>query len=558
LEWTLPVEATTHLETVASSGAVTDQAVEQMALPAGAVTELGNVRWTFSSTALSGLESGARFLLEYPYGCLEQRSSKILPIVTGAKMLESFGLGSFADLKKGAQDVLDHVTDFQCESGGYRYWTDGGEDPDPWLTAYALDVFHEAQKAGYQLPPGTTDKARSWMDEYLSTPTRRWAYPYSPWEDSEAQAYIVYADALWGGQPGNYFDKLYDRRDQLPVAGKAYLLKAASLLYPGSDRARTLAQELMNLAKVDSQTMHFEEASKWDDFWWIHETSVETTAVCLQALLEAQGGFTDDQKAVQWLVRERKGQDEWRTTEDNGSVLRALGDYYRHYEKGSPDFTAKLSQEGVETPLWTTTFQGREIMTQIKDLTLDSVFGAGVTARFHADKAGEGRLYYTASLSYYQPASAEKAASNGYTVEKTIAPLEGSLDHLKAGTRAVVTLKFHTTREHNFVAVNDPLPGGFEIVDPSYAVEGKEQEKKLPNTIDNAWGWYWGNFNRNEKYDDRILIFADDLGPGDHTYSYLVQATTPGTFTIPSTWAESMYEPEVFGRTDAGSVTIEP
>ena len=53
-----------------------------------------------------------------------------------------------------------------------------------------------------------------------------------------------------------------------------------------------------------------------------------------------------------------------------------------------------------------------------------------------------------------------------------------------------------------------------------------------------ARGPYWGTFGHHEKYDDRMLIFADFLASGEHTYRYLVQATTPGQFSAPATLIE--------------------
>ena len=70
-------------------------------------------------------------------------------------------------------------------------------------------------------------------------------------------------------------------------------------------------------------------------------------------------------------------------------------------------------------------------------------------------------------------------------------------------------------------------------------------------------GGWWGEFERGEAYDDRMLIFADFLTRGEHKYSYVVQATTPGRYYQPSALAEGMYEPEVFGRTAATEVEIQ-
>ncbi|MEL7363242.1 MAG: hypothetical protein AAFN13_14300, partial [Bacteroidota bacterium] len=69
---------------------------------------------------------------------------------------------------------------------------------------------------------------------------------------------------------------------------------------------------------------------------------------------------------------------------------------------------------------------------------------------------------------------------------------------------------------------------------------------------------WWGSFNHTELRDDRVLLFADYLRRGEHTYTYLARATTPGTFVHPPAQAELMYEPEVNGRTATGTVVVRP
>ena len=69
------------------------------------------------------------------------------------------------------------------------------------------------------------------------------------------------------------------------------------------------------------------------------------------------------------------------------------------------------------------------------------------------------------------------------------------------------------------------------------------------------WGFLRGGFNHVEKYDDRVQLFATRLAEGRHEFSYLVRATTTGTFRVAGTTAEQMYAPEVKGR--SAPVTIE-
>ena len=59
-----------------------------------------------------------------------------------------------------------------------------------------------------------------------------------------------------------------------------------------------------------------------------------------------------------------------------------------------------------------------------------------------------------------------------------------------------------------------------------------------------------------ERHDDRVQLFATRLSDGLHEFSYIVRATTAGTFRTAPARAEEMYEPEVFGRTPTTVIEI--
>lgn len=552
LEWKIPVKPVERLQVVATSGVTEREAKEEIEKPKDIILELGGLTATLSPTALAGLQEGARFLLEYPYGCLEQRLSRSLPVIVGADLIATFKLGTVGDLKAEVQKQLNNLSDYQHPNGGFGYWPNPWK-PDPYITAYALEVAHLAGKEGYKLPETVLARASTWMKSYLSS-KQEWAYPYSESEDYCARAYTLYVLGLRGEAPSNYFANLYQRRDQIPYCGKAYLFKAAPLVMSDSGALQTLSSELLNQARMSPTTLHFEEPSE-TRMPWIHESTVLTTARVLQAFLETKGGFPSDEKTVRWLIGERKAKSRWRTTCENAAALRALQDYYRRYEKDEPRFKATLSKgdSGRTQEVWHESFQGRTLSGRSKTFTLPALFGSGDKARLTIRKEGTGRLYYTLRLRY-APVRMDKPASEGLSIERTVKPLYGSGKEVRAGARAVVTLTVRTPQDRTFVAVEDPLPGGFEIVDPTFAVEGHEDVRTMRS--ESARGPYWGTFHRSEKYDDRILVFADFLAAGEHTYSYLVQATTPGQFSTPATTIEQMYEPEVFGHTASDRVEI--
>lgn len=551
ISWPLPVRAPEKLEQVATTGVVSDSVIEELARPLDAVRDSGAIKITLSPTALAGLQDGARYLLEYPYGCLEQRLSRMLPVIVSADLTAAFKLGTVDALKGDVQKGLDRLPDFQTVSGGFGYWTNPWL-PDPYITAYALEVSALAGKEGYRLPKESLAKAVAWLKSYLSS-NPQLAYPYNENEAYAARAYAVYVLALNGEPLPGYFQQLYAKRDQIPLLAKTFLLKAAPLVLSDQGPRQTLAAELLNQGRVSPRSMHFEEPSEIR-MPWVHSSTVKTTAMILQSLLEAQGGFPGDEKAVQWLVGERKDKGRWRTTQENASSLRALQDFYRRYEKDEPAFTAQLAQENG-AQLWQGNFTGRTLLTRTQDFAPAAIFGATADrSRLRLSKVGTGRLYYALGMSY-APSSFATAASEGFEIEKTVTPLYGKSKTLLAGARAIVTLIVRTKQDRTFVAINDFLPAGFEIVDPSFSVESREDSRALAEQ--GARGHYWGEFSRNEKYDDRIQVFADFLSAGEHKYSYLIQATTPGTFHSPATWVEQMYEPEVFGRTASQTVTIE-
>jgi len=70
-----------------------------------------------------------------------------------------------------------------------------------------------------------------------------------------------------------------------------------------------------------------------------------------------------------------------------------------------------------------------------------------------------------------------------------------------------------------------------------------------------AW-WERGGFDYVERHDDRVDLFATRLATGRHAFTYVVRATTAGTFRTAPAHAEEMYEPEVFGRTATAIVEV--
>jgi hypothetical protein len=154
----------------------------------------------------------------------------------------------------------------------------------------------------------------------------------------------------------------------------------------------------------------------------------------------------------------------------------------------------------------------------------------------------------------------------GMLIERSYAPFKENVDQpaatrFTAGDLVRVTLRFTLTKERRYVAVTDPLPAGFEPVESWFATTASDlaraqDDQNLPDG--NGWRWWWerGGFDHVERHDDKVLLFATRLSEGVHEFSYIVRATTAGTFRTAPAHAEEMYEPEVFGRTATAMIEV--
>lgn len=522
----------------------TDSEKEELLDKPGNLNALSDNQITLSlaSTALLNLKGSMVYLMTYPYDCLEQQMSKITPVITGAKLVEDFKLGDVTELKKRAQEILDGVTEYQDASGGLGYWKNSL--PDPYVTAYALEVNQLAKQAGYRVQEKTLEKAAAWLETAFNKKSRR-AYSYSSYETETAQAYAVYVLALYGKNVSSAFNTLYAKRASLPLAAQAYLLKAAQASGRTQAQKAALAQGLLNHAVITPQAVHFSAPQTMP---WLHMGDVKTTALALDALLYAGQNFDQTFESASWLLTQLNAQGHWNNTSDNAAVFAALNTYYKAKENAEPDFAAfvKLGTKTVSSE----TFKGRSAKAKTASVPFAEAYGSGTETRVKFAKDGAGTLYYTLGQ-VYEPLAYDKPVNAGFEVSRKLTALDGTaVSSVRAGERYKVTLIVRNAAVRHFVVAEDFIPAGFEIVNGSLATESVEALAAGSETANAA-------FARDEKYDDRIAAFADYLPAGTHTYSYTVSALAPGTFAWPSAWASQMYEPAVFGRNATATLVIE-
>jgi len=548
----LPIKAPRLFEAVALFEETSGDARQELVLPGSMIPGTGTLNIALSSSALVGLKSGVEALIAYPYECLEQRLSKIIPLILAEDLVNTFDIPSVRgrELRQRVNDVLQQVPLFQTSNGGFCYWGHSESDlpESPYLSAYTMYVLAMAKRNGYQPDPALIRKGKHYLKNVLREHDVKWNYPYSYNEQLTTKCLILYALALWENSEPSYLNLLYERLGQISLFGKTLLLKTAHI-QKEKEIEGAISKAILNKAKVAPTSAHFEEE---EDLPWLMHSNVRTTALILQSLLETRGAFPLAPRIARWLVEGSKAE-RWRTTQENAYLFDALSTYYKVYEKEEPDFSAVLLFKNKK--IMQENFQGRELEVRSRTLPVDN---SEKKVSLDISKKGRGRLYYEVRMKYAPLKVLPR--DEGILVLKRIEPLEGKTNELKtyrAGALYKVILSILTPQERHFVVVDDPIPAGFEIVDTSFSTESQDTARKLLRSQSTSPDYWWGTtFDHWEIYDDRILLFADGLYSGEHVFTYCIKAMHPGKYYFPACQAEEMYTPEVFGRTPDGSVEI--
>lgn len=561
----IPVEILAAPETVAAYGTAADAATtarESVNIPAAVVPGFGGLDLQLSSTALVGLGEGARYLVEYPYGCAEQKASTSLALFLAADLGDAFSLPGMnpGEMKAVSQRTLRELERFQCESGGFAYWPGDCVTVSPYLTAYVLQVLKSATDLGYTVDAGVRARAYDYLANALAAeppaPNEEWWPSYTAW-----QAFAVKVLAEGRRNIDSHATRLYGYRDRMPVFALAYLHDA--LRAKGEvtgDRVSDLRRRMTNAILPEAGAAHVGELA--DPYLlWFWNSNVRSTAIVLHSLVQADAKEAPLPQLVRWLMTARKN-GRWGNTQENAHAMAALVAYYRKYEPTVPDFRAVVTLGTRE--LVRDEFRGRSAEAATSSLPMAQVLSAGkpgTTLPLTFTRDGAGTLYYTARLRFAADALVQDGLDAGFQVERRYEPFveqgtRPAATSYAAGDLVRVTLTFRLTKERRFVAVTDPLPAGFEAVESWFATTARDlaaaQDRQVNdggNAADwRAW-WRHSGFDRVERHDDRVQLFATRLGEGLHEFSYIVRATTAGTFRTAPARVEEMYSPEVFGRT---------
>ncbi|MBU1538094.1 hypothetical protein KKF84_22470, partial [Myxococcota bacterium] len=568
----IPVHIPASSEASATYGVTEKSILQPVKLPKNAMPIFGGLDIHISSTALTGLQDAVRFIVDYHHECTEQIASRLVPIFSLKKILDEFKLGKISDREKRdaiAASGIARLLSTQQWDGGFTYWP-GSYRSWPHISAYVTWTLIRARANGFTVPPRSLAKAAQYLYNF-SASTYRWNY--AGWY----YAYTTRIMALWvltqmlnekdvskyvrsKSNLLRYGKDLYDKRNKVGTFAKAWLMAVLFRLEGQSDRVKELGREISNTAVETAGAVHFAEATSEDIKLIMHSNS-SSDSIVMRSLMEVDPTSTIIPKIVRGLMASRiKGT--WETTLSNAWALDAVAQYFNQYEKDVPDFTANVWYgKGF---VGSKVYRGRSMALTHKRIPMEWLVKQG-DADFIMAKKGVGKLYYRLGMTYVPKNLKIKPAERGFVVKRVYEPVRDKSTvvkvkpghwRIKAGSYVRVRLTVVAPDRRYYVAVDDPMPAGFEGVDMTLKTTASSSLSAGTSSYTSFWSWYWYRSpDFKDMRDDRYVLYWDRLPAGSYEHSYLVRATTIGTFNVPPLKAQEMYAPEVFGRN--GSEVVE-
>lgn len=528
----------TQTERVALHGSIDDDRVHALPvrLPRRALPSSGTLEIATTTSRLGDFSDAEAYLSDYPYGCIEQSASRLVPLVA----IDALGNRS-RDAERArtqANDVVAHILSMQRSDGSFAYWPSSNESAG-FAGGYALWILQIGERQGIDVPSDALARARAALAKTVRSDDLPLATPTTA-DDWLTHVMILHALADAGEAKPTDFDTAFAQRNRMSVGARALLAMGLWRANALDSRVETLRRDLGSLVEQRAAVAHFVQPEGSSNGAW--DSPARDDALGLMALMQIDAdNAAIDALAAGLVARRERGR--WRTTQENAFALLALADYAARRESTAPRHRVRA---------WIGPRAVLDAQVNDRDATRRAGAAPVDTSKETADvtlvRRGTGRVHWRVGVQWTEadpPARAQGLALRTRILDEH----DAEVTRMVAGRRYRIEVQLATDTPQQHVAVEVPLPGGVEAIDRSL---GHGIAARTASTYDSS------ELTRIELRSDRAVLFFDELDPGATVQQVAVLATAAGTYAMPGAVAEAMYEPETFARTRAARVTIAP
>lgn len=479
--------------------------------------EKSSVMLSLSPTLLGTLPQAMKYLVEYPFGCVEQTTSRFVPAVIAKQNLDIFG-ASIAD--KDLDDILKEgvarLKNQQSSDGGWGWWHN--QSSDPFITSYVVEYLLAAKSAGVEVEQNILDKAKSFLEGgkyYLDDGQQ------AEW-GKDANIFRIYGLSLLESPKGK--ELISDFSDLTPdVLSYAVLANVRN----GNVNPNTNGlQKLILLGKSQGEGLFWEGGSLS-----YFGSSDASTALALRAIIAAEGDRDIAVKAARFLTRNRKSE-YWSNTFATAQVVQSIVDFAKIGDELSPSYSYRVNLDGKEIKSGVVSSSDKII----KDVAIP-VKGLKANSRLEITKDGEGELYSTLVVKAFHTDKDIKPQSNGLSLKREYINDKGRDYSLGVGDLVTVELTVSgLSQQNNYGVIADELPSGMIPVNTAF--------------LNQQYGQTDDDYYRagREYTQNGAVLSLYRVYPEETVYTYKARVVAAGEFLTPPAIVALMYSPEVNGR----------
>ncbi len=577
-----------------------DEVTIKLDLPKERKAETTNLTVQVAPSMAVTMLDALPYLIEYPYGCVEQTMSRFLPAAITAKTLKDLqldpevamskvfggierqyvgntqpqGARSLHQVDELVQQGLARLYDFQHADGGWGWWKES--ESDHFMTAYVVWGMTLGREAEIRCKDDVIARGAAFLDKELVEEENNF----------DSQAWMLHALTAHHAASKNEitkfqqtaFDNLWKNREKLNAYTRA-LLALSAYNFGFADKAKILVQNLENGVKRDnapdtSVLIKGEQKSDasvmgtahWGEdgiYWRWSDGGVEATAFALRALLAIDPQNKLIEPITNWLIKNRRGA-QWNNTRDTAITVLTMNEYLRTSGELNTDLEYELQVNGQAVA--TKKLTAAEVLSAPSQFAIKPEFiKDGANEIRITRKGGKGALYFAANAQFFSREENTKAAGNEIFVKREYYKLVGRPTLLKgyvydkvkltegqtvtSGERIETILTIEAKNNYEYLLFEDLKPAGFEAVQirsgqALYASQLKQNE--IANSALSAQHSILNTrYVYQELRDRKVALFIDHLPEGVWQIRYEMRAETPGQFHALPVLGQAMYVPEI-------------
>ncbi|MFX0081227.1 MAG: MG2 domain-containing protein [Candidatus Hodarchaeota archaeon] len=275
-------------------------------------------------------------LIGYPYGCIEQTISKVLPTALIFNYLNKTGQLTPSLEKEITMMILEglnRIYNFQHSDGGWGWWRD--DSSKVIMTSIVVSALNQIEEVGFRINPITLEKGIGYLISHQH-PSGVWDFQEYSSNTLEATAFILKAIMNYKNKTSqietainlavNEFSNLWYTGDmQSTYSSSLFYIATLGTIYENTTFNNILIQFIKDHKKVEENTIYWDSDTSSNWYWRKLGNIVEITSYAIWALAldDYLNNYALIQKSVQFLLN-RRNRWGWGSTADTCAAITAL------------------------------------------------------------------------------------------------------------------------------------------------------------------------------------------------------------------------------------------